>query len=68
MAGDRNIPDAPTNLERCCPGALVRHSYDADFYVLNRVERSAPLNKRNHRYECAACGKQLHEQEPTDAL
>ena len=51
---------APDNLEKCCPDALVRHIYDADFYVMNQgMTRSAPLRKRTVKFECAKCNREL---------
>lgn len=49
---------APENLERCCPGSMVRHVYDESRWVLNGVESSRPIRK-TVRYECAKCGKEL---------
>lgn len=52
---------APDDLEKCCPGAMVRHVYDAEFYVMNGgMTRSAPMNKRTVHFECATCGRKLN--------
>jgi hypothetical protein len=56
---------APDDLERCRehPSALVRHVYDADFYVLNGEAAPVPFRKRHVRYECSACGRELRAAE-----
>lgn len=42
------------------PNAQIRHTWDEDRYVLNQVEVSRMgFNRRNHKYECDRCGKEL---------
>lgn len=52
---------APRNLEHCQdhPDALVRHVYDADFYIMNGERAGSGVNRRTVNYECAECGKKL---------
>lgn len=48
------------DFEQCCPGADIRHEYDADYAVWNGVERSrVPFKTRNHKYVCTNCGKEV---------
>lgn len=55
------LPYAPESLERCTdhPDALVRHTYDADFYILNGERAGTGINKRTVSYECAECRRPL---------
>lgn len=52
----------PDDLERCPehPTALVRHTYDADFYVMNGYPAGTGFNHRTVRFECAECRRELH--------
>lgn len=54
---------APDDLERCACNADVRHTFDADIYVMNGgMTRSAPIRKRTVKFECTACGRELRRE------